>query len=174
VTVIFRKIAQFKSSLFYLFSYFLVLLWPFAIVVSNPVPEEKDLISEKIKIIQASTAHPNLIGIRGDGTRGMFEFPSPTYDFIRGFGAPSVRKNYIDDIDRGCVAEIKAQRMRFVPFASVTRVWSIECNDTSLTYESMSESYTKNLHSNFFLFGFINIWVLAVFGLIIYSDWRKK
>lgn len=169
-----RFILGYKSSICILSLYFIFLLHPLVVVALNPPPAENALVTMNVKVIKAGNKYPNLTIVKDDGRVGYLDFPSPTYDLLRGFGAISVKDDDLSIIDRGCTAKIGVDRMRFLLFRTKIRVWSMECGSVSLTYSNMRSVYERTLHLGYWIAGLLHAFALAVCCLFIYSDRRKR
>jgi hypothetical protein len=144
------------------------------VVVGNPVPIESTLHSISGKIIRASTTHPNVEFMKENGSLVTLEFPSVGYALIQGFSNPVIKNSSIDALNSGCGGTVLIDRVKFIPFKDVYRIWSVQCGLVSLSYSDISSVYARALVYSYWINGVGQIVVLIFLGLVIYIDWRKK
>ncbi|WP_162877978.1 hypothetical protein [Trinickia diaoshuihuensis] len=166
-------IKKYKWSLYASLMYVAILLYPLLFIVLNPLPQEEALTAVRLRIIQASMHHPNVLAYANDAGAQTFEFPSPVYTITRGFGDPVAIDSNLGALTQGRVCEAQVDRMKFVAFASYTRIWSLECDGIQISYKEMAKAYKKALSLNLLLAIPFHAAMLFVVGLCVYGE-RKK
>jgi hypothetical protein len=115
----------------------LVILYPMVLKALNPVPEEKDLLYERVKIIKLREFEPHLLMQKANGELMNGEFLTNLARWeSRWYGlTDKERKNVI-----GCDAEIGYVKVRGSIFSERNRVMQIVCDRVHMPYyRSMSE-----------------------------------
>lgn len=153
--------------------YLIVLVYPFLIVVLNFPPERASLKEMSIRVIRASMAHPNLIALDRGGVIKEFDFPSTQYDIFRGFGRGYGKVVDVSALSGGCVGQVLVDKVKFIPFNSHFRVWSLSCGGVHMGYEQTTSFYKGNFLWELLITVPIHLGAWLILFLNFYSDRRK-
>lgn len=165
---------QYKASFCIVFVYAVFSLYPLLVVVFNPAPAENSLMEMNVRIIHASNGHPNLTVLLDGGVKGYLEFPTSSYDLIRGPGGNTINEEAISTLNQGCTGKVGVDGMRFLLFRKIIRVWYVECGPVSISYSEIRAAYKKALGYAYWIDAFIQVFLLFLCGVFIYADRGKK
>lgn len=144
------------------------------VVILNPPPLERNLVTLHARVIRASQERPNVTAATQDGTVRDFEFPSGSYSLVHGFGPVPFGKTRLLQIPLGCSGDLKTDQIRLFFLKHVTRVWELHCGTFVISYDDMEAGYSRDFAINAWLNAVGHLLFLGLCGLIIYSDWKKK
>jgi hypothetical protein len=172
--IISREVKRYKNSIIFLTIYVTVLLYPLMVVILNPPPLERNLVTLHARVIRMSQERPNVTAATQDGTVQNFDFPSGSYSLTHGFGPVPFGKTRLSEIPLGCSGELKTDQIRLFFLQRVTRIWELHCGKFVILYDDIRAGYRRDLVTNAWLNAVGHLFFLSLCGLIIYSDWKTK
>jgi hypothetical protein len=115
----------------------------FAMQLNQP-PSEESAETLNGRILNAQKSHPNITLALSDGKIQLLDFPG-TLQMIYVAKYPRFHGESEENLSKltGCQAEIKIDRLKWLMVSSIPRIWSIKCDNFSISHSRLSQYYKK-------------------------------
>lgn len=138
--------------------------YPWLVMLLNPPPNQENLQIAKVKIIKIKDESPNIRAEMSTGEIQNFEFPPSGYSPFHGFPRFYIENNKKISLE-GCFGYIKYDEMRFLIFRKILRAWSLNCENSFISYPDTLQKYKEDRDSMRFI---ENIGYLLMFSFCVY------
>ncbi|CAN7658783.1 hypothetical protein LJR034_005216 [Caballeronia sp. LjRoot34] len=169
-----KRLKQYKTTIIAVMLFGLLIVYPFMVMVLNPVPPEQAL-TRYVGWVSLSRYASDQVRVRlADGRTLDVAFPSANYSTLKGYGESVVSTESKQHLKDGCAGTVSVDRTKVLfPIVSVSRVWKLECKSGELGYLTLSHAYQDVLRGTYWIDGVANVLALMFIVLIALVD-RKR